>query len=43
MAALGLECIVRAPDVEPKVDPYGSAEEFLAAKLTGEPTVPDES
>ncbi|NNE93984.1 MAG: alpha/beta hydrolase [Verrucomicrobiales bacterium] len=36
MEKLGLECIVRAPDVKPDDDPYGSVERFIAAKLKGE-------
>ncbi len=33
MTALGLECLVTAPDVIPENDPYGSLEDFLIAKL----------
>lgn len=35
MKALGLECIVTAPDVTPKSNPYGSLEEFLIKKVKG--------
>ncbi|MEO0447709.1 MAG: alpha/beta hydrolase, partial [Verrucomicrobiota bacterium] len=33
MEALDLECLVRAPDVVPRDDPYGSLEDFLIQKL----------
>ena len=33
MEKLGMECIVRGPDVIPDNDPFGSLEEFLIAKL----------
>lgn len=35
MRELGVECIVRGPDVIPENDPYGSLEEFLIEKAKG--------
>ncbi|MEX2577509.1 MAG: alpha/beta hydrolase [Verrucomicrobiales bacterium] len=34
MEELGLECIVRAPGLDPEDDPYGSMEDFLIEKVT---------